>query len=105
MYYTGAMQTQTISSATVKVNLPSGILAHAEGEADRIGISLQDFIRMLLATYFAQARAIQAVSRVSYGSQAWWESGEARVDAEIQNKQYTKFATMDDAVDYLKHLP
>ncbi|HLD24872.1 MAG TPA: hypothetical protein VJB96_03040 [Patescibacteria group bacterium] len=99
------MNTQTVSSATVKVNLPSGILAHAEGEAARIGISLQDFIRMLMATYFAQARAIQAVSRVSYGSHAWWATGEAQVDAEIQNKQYTEFATMDDAVEHLKHLP
>lgn len=28
--------------------------AHRRAEAERIGVSLQDFIRMLMATYFAQ---------------------------------------------------
>ena len=93
------------SSTTVKVNVPAGILAHAELEASRIGISLQDFIRMLMATYFAQARAIQAVSRVSYGSQEWWEQGEKVVDQELADKHYTTHASMDEAISYLKHLP
>ena len=56
------MNTQTVASSTIKINLPAGILSHAKGESERIGISLQDFIRMLMATYFANALSIRAIS-------------------------------------------
>jgi len=51
------------SSATIKVNIPDGILRNSEQEASRIGISVQDFIRLLLATYFSRSESIQAISR------------------------------------------
>ncbi|KKU87856.1 MAG: hypothetical protein UY16_C0017G0014 [Candidatus Gottesmanbacteria bacterium GW2011_GWA2_47_9] len=52
-----------MSSATIKVNLPAGILGNAKEEARRIGISVQDFIRMLMATYFANAGSVRALTR------------------------------------------
>ncbi len=50
------MNTQAASS-TIKLNLPSGILQNAQQEGSRIGISLQDFIRMLMGSYFANSTA------------------------------------------------
>ncbi len=38
---------------TIKLSLSPGILQNATQEADKIGISLQDFIRMLMGSYFA----------------------------------------------------
>jgi hypothetical protein len=63
MYYNGAMSTQTASSTTIKINVPAGMMQNAKQEANRIGISLQDFIRMVMATYFARGESIRAVSR------------------------------------------
>jgi len=62
MCYNGAMQLNS-SSSTVKVNLSDGIMHNALSESERIGISLQDFIRMLLGTYFAKSTSIQSISR------------------------------------------
>lgn len=62
MGYNEAMNTQTDSS-TIKINLPPGIKNNAQEEAKRIGISLQDFIRMLMATYFARGNSVSALSR------------------------------------------
>jgi len=56
------MNTQSVSP-TIKVNLPKGLLQNSKVEAERIGISLQDFIRMLMTTYFANAKSIRAISR------------------------------------------
>ena len=50
-----------MNSATIKINLSSGILQNAQAEAERIGITVQDFIRMLMGTYFSNANSIQAI--------------------------------------------
>jgi hypothetical protein len=65
MYMLYIVHMQIPTSSTIKINVSSGILGHAEAEARRIGISLQDFIRMLMATYFANAQSVRAVSRDS----------------------------------------
>lgn len=52
-----------MTSSTVKINLSEGILRNSAAEAERIGISLQDFIRLLLATYFSRSEGILNVSR------------------------------------------
>jgi len=74
------------TSATIKINLPAGILANARQEAERIGISVQDFIRMLMATYFSRAESIQAVSR----DRVLWERGKKEVAG-------GKFVAVEDA--------
>ncbi len=53
------MNTQT--SSTIKLNLPKGLHVNTQNEADRIGISLQNFIRMLLAMYFSNHDSITNV--------------------------------------------
>ena len=55
------MNNQSQSATTVKINVPIGMLQNARMESQRIGISVQDFIRMLLATYFAHAPSIKAI--------------------------------------------
>lgn len=55
------MNTQATTSSTIKINLSSGILRNAQNEAERIGISLQDFIRMLMASYFANPEGIRSM--------------------------------------------
>ena len=57
------MNTIAPSSTTLKINLPNGILANARAESIRIGVSVQDFVRTLLTTYFAHAPSIRAVSK------------------------------------------
>lgn len=52
-----------MSATTIKVNLSTGILQNAQAESERIGISLQDFIRMLMGTYFSNASSIRAISK------------------------------------------
>jgi hypothetical protein len=47
------MGTQT--STTIKVNLQPAMIKNADAEAKRIGLSLQDFIRMLLGSYFSRS--------------------------------------------------
>jgi len=61
MVYDGSMDTQ--SSSTIKINLPEGLLSNSTQEARRIGISVQDFMRLLLATYFSRSESITALSR------------------------------------------
>lgn len=56
------MNNQSLSATTVKVNVPNSMLQNARMESQRIGISVQDFIRMLLATYFAHAPSLKAIS-------------------------------------------
>lgn len=90
------MDTQIGSSSTVKLNLPSGILANAEAESKRIGISLQDFIRMLMGTYFANANSIRAVSR----DQALYD----RAQQEIQAGKYTEVKNKQELDAYLDKL-
>ncbi len=87
------MNTQDISSATVKLNVPQGILRNAQVEAHRIGISLQEFIRMLMATYFANSNSIRTVSR----NQALFDHGQR----EIQRGSYTKIKTKTELKSYL----
>jgi len=65
MYHTGTMDTIS-SSSTVKINLPLGIKRNIQNEAERIGISLQDFIRMLLASYFSKSEGMVNISRDRY---------------------------------------
>ncbi len=51
------------TSSTIKINLPQGILHKSSAEAERTGISVQDFIRMLLATYFSRPETIACITR------------------------------------------
>ena len=95
MCYTSAMNTQT-SSATIKINLPPGILKNASEESKRIGISLQDFIRMLMATYFARGSSIRALSR-----------DQGRYDQamkEIQLGEFTTIRSESELDDYVNSL-
>ncbi len=89
------MSMQTTPS-TIKLNLPSGILQNAQAESRRIGISLQDFIRMLMATYFANAGAIRAVSR----NQALFD----RAQQEIKKGEYTRIPNKTALNTYLDTL-
>lgn len=56
------MNTTVATSSTVKLNLPVSILRNTQAESERIGISVQDFIRMLLASYFAHTPSLKASS-------------------------------------------
>lgn len=89
------MNTQSYSP-TIKVNLPEGMLQNARAEAGRIGISLQDFIRMLMATYFANAHAVQAVSH----DQAFFKQAKR----EIKAGQFTPITTPEQLTSYLDGL-
>lgn len=88
------MSLQTAPSSTVKINVPAGILHNAQSEARRIGISLQDFIRMLMATYFANASSIRTISR----DQALWN----RAQEEIKTGQYTPVKSKKDLHAHLR---
>ena len=90
------MNTQAVSSSTIKINLPTGILSHAKGESERIGISLQDFIRMLMATYFANAPSIRAVSHD--------ETLFLKAQKEIQKGEYTRVVDRKALDSYLASL-
>lgn len=84
------------SSSTIKLNVSSGILTNAEAEARRIGISLQDFIRMLMATYFANAQSVRAVSR----DQALYDQAQN----EIKSGSYTRVKNQSELTGYLNTL-
>ena len=86
----------TISSATVKVNLPIGILRNAKSEATRIGISVQDFIRMLMATYFARSGSIRAITPD--------EVLLDRAEKEIAQGEYTRITSPKKLREYLSDL-
>lgn len=90
------MNTQPTTSSTIKINVSSGILRNAQSEARRIGISLQDFIRMLMATYFANAASIRTISR----DQALWE----RAGEEIKSGQYIAVKSKKELHAYLDSL-
>jgi len=68
-------------------------LQNSAKEADRIGISLQDFIRMLLATYFSRSEAISSISR----------DGVLLDNAkrEIKEKKYVEFTNIKELKEYL----
>lgn len=91
MVYIGTMD--VTSSSTIKVNLPKGILENSTQEAQRIGISLQDFIRMLLATYFARSESIRSISRDKMLLK--------RAEKEIANGEYTDVTNTQDLKRYL----
>lgn len=84
------------SSSTIKLNVSSGILANAEAEARRIGISLQDFIRMLMATYFANGQSVRAISR----DQALYDQAQN----EIKSGSYTRVKNQSELTGYLNTL-
>lgn len=84
------------SSTTIKLNVSAGILANAEAEARRIGISLQDFIRMLMATYFANTQSVRAVSR----DQALYDQAQN----EIKRGSYTPVKNQKELKSYLNNL-
>ncbi len=90
------MESQQATSSTIKINVPAGILRNAQSEAQRIGISLQDFIRMLMATYFAHAASIRTIPR----DQALWE----RAREEIKSGQYTAVKSKKELHAYLDAL-
>ncbi|HOZ03681.1 MAG TPA: hypothetical protein PKX78_04300, partial [Candidatus Woesebacteria bacterium] len=39
---------------TIKLTLPAGLMEKTRAEAEQIGVSVQDLIRMLLISYFAR---------------------------------------------------
>lgn len=88
------MSTQT--SSTIKLNLPTGILTNAQGEAKRIGISIQDFIRMLMSTYFANPTSIRSISR----EQALID----RAELDIKNGNYTEITSKKQFDAHFKKL-
>ena len=90
-YYTGTMNRMT--SSTVKVNLPEGIMQNSAAEAERIGISLQDFIRLLLATYFSRSEGITNVSR----DKVLLDNAKS----EIKKGKYKEFADTKELSEYL----
>jgi antitoxin component of RelBE/YafQ-DinJ toxin-antitoxin module len=87
------MNTQAQSSATIKLNIPAGILRHAKNESARIGISLQDFIRMLMATYFANGRAVRSLSH----DQAYFDQAQREI-------REGKFTTINSDSELDAHL-
>lgn len=89
------MNTQSTPS-TIKINLSSGIMQNAKAESERIGISLQDFIRMLMATYFANAGAIRAISH----NQALFNQAQQ----EIQKGEYKSITNQTELKTYLDKL-
>jgi len=90
------MNGKTITSSTIKLNLPNGILRNAQNEAKRIGISLQDFIRMLMANYFAGFGSIKTMSR----DQALYE----RALGEIKRGEYTTISSKKEFDEFFKKL-
>ena len=90
------MGSQSVSSSTIKLNLPAGILRNAQNEAKRIGISLQDFIRMLMANYFAGFGPVKTVSR----DQALYE----RALGEINRGEYTKISSKKEFDEFFRKL-
>lgn len=73
---------------TIKISLSPGILQNATQEADRIGISLQDFIRMLMGSYFASKSSSLFV----------------KANKEIAAGEFTTIDTAKDLTKYLKNL-
>ena len=61
MVFDGAMNKS--SSPTIKVNLREVLLYNSIHKGHRIGISVQDFMRLLLTTYFSRSEAIVSLSR------------------------------------------
>jgi hypothetical protein len=96
MCYHGAMNTQTTSSTTVKINVPAGMMQNAKREASRIGISLQDFIRMVMATYFARGESIRALSR----DQALFDQAQK----DIREGKYTTIESKKELDEYFDSL-
>lgn len=92
--YIGTMD--TTNSSTIKVNLPQGILNNSKQEADRIGISVQDFIRMLLGTYFSRSESITSISR----DKVLLDSAKK----DIANGAYTTVHTQKELTDHLLSL-
>lgn len=84
------------NSSTIKLNLPSGILQNAKQEADRIGISLQDFIRMLMGSYFASSNMTNTVSRSS--------TLLTKAKQEIADGEYTAINNSQELDNYFKKL-
>ena len=89
------MQLNT-SSSTIKINLSSGLKKNASFEASRIGISIQDFIRVLLSTYFAKSEAINAISQD--------KSLLKNAKQEIEAGRYTKINASRELEKYLLNL-
>jgi len=87
---------ETASSATIKLNLPLGIRINTQKEAQRIGISLQDFIRMLLATYFSRSESISFISR----DRILW----TKAQKEIKAGKYKRIKTSKELKEYLMNL-
>ena len=72
------------------------MLRNSQSEAKRIGISVQDFIRMLMATYFANAGSIRSISR----NQALFD----RAQDEIKHGKFAKVTSPKELADHLAAL-
>lgn len=73
---------------TIKLNLSVGILQNATQEAKKIGVSVQDFIRMLMGSYFASKSSSLFV----------------KANKEIAAGEYTVIDNSKDLTKYLKTL-
>ena len=87
------MITQSSSATTVKINEPIGMLQNVRMESQRIGISVQDFMRTLLATYFAHASSIRAIT-----------SDDERYQHALQEISNGKFSTVKSQKELSTHL-
>ncbi len=84
------------TTTTLKVSLADGLLHNSQTEATRIGISVQDFIRLLLASYFAQSESLTAIKR----DKALIE----RAQQELATRQYTEFKSSAKFQEHLLNL-
>lgn len=61
-----------------------------------------------LAAFSAAAEALRkqiiTLFPAKYGSDAWWEKEEAKIDEQIKKGQYKKFSSMDEAIAHLESL-
>jgi len=83
-------------STTIKINLASGILENARLEANRIGISLQDFIRMLLGSYFAKTKDMAVINQDIVLLE--------NAHQDIKAKKYKKIKDSKELSNYLENL-
>lgn len=72
------------------------MMQNAQAEAQRIGISLQDFIRMLMAMYFVNPTSGHVISR----DQSLWENARK----EIKIGQYIPVKNKKELHTYLKSI-
>lgn len=94
MCHNGAMAVRTFT--TVKINLSTDLKTLVEKEASRIGFSLQDFVRMMLGTYFSR---IEALGKPTYEERLYQEALE-----DVAAGRYTTVKNKKELKKYLDSL-